>query len=412
VSWEAVTWANKQKLKKSYEQIVLLVLANCADPNGEAFVKWPGREHWWVYLSDRTRLPKSSLFRHLNTLVALGLGERTMLVLADGSRRPTFKLNMHAEFDIDLPEDSDRYDALFAKGLPENQSPPETEHDAQGEGDENDNDISRSQASETSIAPQSPTETGNSDAVIPSPETGSFPVLRLQEDSKPFSKDSPLPPSGGLPVVDQLWEEFVKAWGEPIPKMAIARTAWDHAETAKRSEIVAAAKGYWAWLKAHPKPPSAQSAQSFVRDVVGWAQWLRYTPDGGGAASITGSYPVASAEAKALAMLYEIVGKTDFFRDVKCRGGTLYHANPIRPRLLALAAAPPRAEWVRLDRQQAAAWDGMVSENVQFTRQRLQEGASAPWPWPPRKDGTLSPTAEGPAMTDDDVNALASENHK
>jgi hypothetical protein len=53
MSWEAVTWANKQKLKKSYEQIVLLVLANCADPNGEAFVKWPGRDHWWIYLSER-----------------------------------------------------------------------------------------------------------------------------------------------------------------------------------------------------------------------------------------------------------------------------------------------------------------------------------------------------------------------
>src|SRR3978361_1367326 len=112
MSWEAVTWANNQKLKKSYEQIVLLVLANCADPNGEAFVKWPGREHWWVYLSERTRLPKSSLFCHLNTLVALGLGERTMQVLADGSRRPTFKLRMEAAFDIDLPEDHERYEAI------------------------------------------------------------------------------------------------------------------------------------------------------------------------------------------------------------------------------------------------------------------------------------------------------------
>lgn len=122
MSWEAVTWANRQKLKKSYEQIVLLVLANCADPNGEAFVKWPGRDHWWVYLSEKTRLPKSSLFRHLNTIVMLGLGTRSEIVMADGSRRPTFSLNMAASFDIDLPEDEAKYSAVFAKASPESQS--------------------------------------------------------------------------------------------------------------------------------------------------------------------------------------------------------------------------------------------------------------------------------------------------
>lgn len=410
MSWEAVTWANKQKLKKSYEQIVLLVLANCADPNGEAFVKWPGRDHWWVYLSERTRLPKSSLFRHLNTLVALGLGERTMQVLADGTRRPTFKLNMAACFDIDTPEDEQRYIAATSKGSHDSQSPVGTENEEAEEHDENDSDISHNQPSETTIAPQSPVGTENPKSESPV-GTGPFPVLRLQEDSKPVPKDSPLPPSGGLPVRDDLWEEFVASWGEPIPKMQLARSAWDHAETTKHATIVAASKGYWTWLKGHPKPPSAQSAQSFIRDVAGWAQWLRYVPDAEGAAPpAPGSFPVRSREATAIATVYAIIGKMDFFRAVKARGGNVYHANPITPRLLALADAPPRAEWVTLDRQQAAAWDGLVSENVQIARNRLQEGASAPWPWPPRKDGTLSQAGPpDPTMTADDYAALANE---
>lgn len=410
MSWEAVTWANKQRLKKCYEQAVLLVLANCADPNGEAFVKWPGRDHWWVYLSDRTRLPKSSLFRHLNTIVALGLGERTMQVLADGSRRPTFKLNMEAAFDIDLPEDEERYNAVTAKGSHDSQSPRETGHDHDFEGEENDSDISHSQADEMEPAGQSPVGTGN-----PQPQspvgTDPFPVLRLQEDSLTVPKDSPLPPSGGLSLPDQLWEEFVKAWGEPIPKMQLARSCWDHAETAKRAEIVAAAKGYWTWLRAHPKPPSATSAQSFIRDAVGWGQWLRYVPDSGGIApALKTSYPLASAEGKAIAAAYQIAGKGDYLRSTMVRNGSVNYFLPVTPRLLALSNAPPPAEWVVLDRNQAGAWEGLISDAVAVqVRSRMREGARAPWPWPPRKDGTLSAGPPAGAIIDDDIDALASE---
>lgn len=394
MSWEAVTWANRQKLKKSYEQIVLLVLANCADPNGEAFVKWPGREHWWVYLSERTRLPKSSLFRHLNTLVALGLGERTMQVLTDGSRRPTFKLNMDAAFDIDLPEDSERYNAAFARTSGENQSPVGTEPEGDADEAENNSDISASHGAETPLAPQSPRETG----VSLRPETGPFPVLGLHKDSKPFSKDSPLPPSGGASVRDEVWDQFVGAWGEPIPKMAIARHAWDHTATEKRGEAVAAAKGYWCWLKAHPKPPSAQSAQSFLRDVAGWAQWLRYTPGASGTTpSAAASISCDSPEGRAIVKLYEVARTRPFVSH-----GVIRYLRPVTAQLLRLADAPERNDWVWIDdRQQIAAWSSFLSEYIASGRPELltergtgadrRRGFFAPWPWPPRKDGALSP---------------------
>jgi hypothetical protein len=414
VSWEAVTWASKQKLKKSYEQIVLLVLANCADPNGEAFVKWPGRDHWWIYLSERTRLPKSSLFRHLNTLVALGLGERTMQVMADGSRRPTFKLDMTTSFDIDLAEDQDRYIAATAKGSHESQSPRETEHDDAFDGDENDSDISHSQEPETEPASQSPVGTVNPQSQSPV-GTDPFPVLRLQEDSLLVPKDSPLPPSGGLRVPDQLWEEFVKAWGEPIPKMQLARSCWDHTETAKRAEIVAAAKGYWTWLRVHPKPPSAQSAQSFIRDAAGWAQWLRYAPDGesGKPASVTIGYPLTGPEGRALVVLHDIANVGDFLRGVMTRNGAVNYPLPVTPRLLALANAPPKTDWVTLDRNQAGAWEAVLSDAITVqVRSRMREGSRAPWPWPPRKDGTLSASPDDPTMNNEDLDALASEGQR
>ena len=105
MSWEANTWATKQRMKLPQEQLVLIMLGNCADPDAMAFSTWPGRDHWWRYLAKVTRLSRSSLFRHINTIVALGLASRSMIVLADGSKRPTIKLNLDVSFDIEKEED-------------------------------------------------------------------------------------------------------------------------------------------------------------------------------------------------------------------------------------------------------------------------------------------------------------------
>jgi hypothetical protein len=403
MSWEAVTWANNQKLKKSYEQIVLLVLANCADPNGEAFVKWPGRDHWWIYLSQRTRLPKSSLFRHLNTIVALGLGERSMLVLADGSRRPTFKLNMDATFDIDQPEDQQRYQAAFSKASPENESPVGTESADDLDHNENDNDISDSRDGETEIASQSPVGTGSEPAQSPV-GTEPFPVLRLQET--PYLVPKILPPSpqaGGSP--GPTFEDFTKAWKKPIDRLSVARSVWDRIETIKRGEAIAAAQGYWAFVGQQRKDYPPLSAQTFLREAAGWSQWLRYLPEGGGSAAASSGYPCASVEGRAVAVLYDIVGAGDFFRTAVRKADRVYYRLPVTPRLAALAQAPAPTEWATLARNQAAAWETFVAEHLTLqVRQRLREGSRAPWPWPPRKDGTLTATGPPDALaTEDDL---------
>jgi hypothetical protein len=410
VSWEAVSWANKQKLKKSFEQIVLLVLANCADPNGEAFAKWPGREHWWVYLSERTRLPKSSLFRHLNTLVALGLGNRSEQVLADGARRPTFKLNMDATFDIDRPEDAERYDAVFAKGSAENQSPVETGDDEAFAGAENDSDISHSQGPETARPPQSlveteksPVETGGEGA-SPGAGTDPFPVLGLHKDSNLVPKDSPLPPSGGPSAPEADWEEFLKSWRRPIERPSVAKAVFDRIETARRGEAITAAKGYFVWISQQRKEPAIVSAQTFLREATGWPQWLRYAPDADGAVpSVTTTYPLASPEGRAICVLYDVAGKLDFLRSVKIRNGAVYWPHPILPKLAALAQAGPRSTWVPATRQQAASWEEFIREFLSVTRSRLREGDMVPFPWRPNKDGSLPPAERPPPGTPDQL---------
>lgn len=414
MSWEAVTWASKQKLKKSYEQIVLLVLANCADPNGEAFVKWPGRDHWWVYLSERTRLPKSSLFRHLNTLVALDLGERSVQVLADGSRRPTFKLNMEASFDIDLPEDERRYNAVTAKGSMENQSPVGTEHDDGFEAGENDSDISHSQADNSEVAVQSPVGTGNAGSQSPV-GTEPFPVLRLQEDSLLVPKDSPLPPSGGL--AGPSFDDFRKAWLRPIDRMSLAERAWDHTPTAKRGEAITAVRGYFVFVSQQRKDYAVVSAQTFLREPSGWAQWLPYAPDAAGnAPSIVTGYARGSPEASALVNLHDALGVGSGFRSIFAKDSApVSYRKPMTDQIRAFAEMPPRDAWVKLDHKGAGAWTRFAPEVSMIPRTRtFRDGDMAPWIFPPSVTGKIY-TATGPPageLTEDDLDAFASESQR
>lgn len=392
MSWEAVTWASKQRMKLPHEQLILLVLANCADPNGEAFAKWPGREHWWKYLADRTRLSKSSLFRHINTLIELGLCTRSMMVLEDGTRRPTIRLDLEKSFDIEEFDEAHSHQR--------DQSHGETGGEESFEDAENTSDDSDFQAEITAPPVQSHGETS------PTGETEPFPIVGMHKDSITCSKENPPTPQGGLLAVDDGFEEFRKAWREPMQRMALVRSVWDGLPTARRGEAITAARGYFAWIAAQRKPPTVVSAQTFLRDAVGWTQWLRYAPQADGAQpSVSATYARESREGVAISVLYEIAGKGDFLRQFMLRNNAINYPLPITPRLLALADAPPRSQWVTLDRQQAGAWDGLLSEAVHVqVRSHLREGSCAPWPWPPRKGGTLSPT--GPPetlMSDDDL---------
>lgn len=401
MSWEANSWACKQRMKLPQEQLVLIVLGNCADPDGVAFSKWPGREHWWKYLAKLTRLSKSSLFRHINTIVALGLATRETMVLADGAKRPTINLDLRAAFDIESEED--RYE-LAAHSR---QSHGETGHEEDTEEAEtvsdtnvlhDQNDATKSQSHHETV----PTSGNEPDAAIPAHGTDPFPIVGTHIDSSiSCSKESPPTPSGGF-ARDDLWDQFVRAWGEPIPKMALARSAWDHVETARRPEVIAAAKGYWAWLKAHPKPPAAQSAQSFIRDSVGWAQWLRYTPGEGASAMISSAHPMQSPEAKAIIAAYEIAGLLQFVRSIMIRNGAVNYLKPVTPRLLALVEAGPKDSWPVLTRQQAAAWESFLRETVTVqVRKHLKADDRAPWPWPPSAEGKIYATGPPPAELSD-----------
>lgn len=112
------------------------------------------------------------------------------------------------------------------------------------------------------------------------------------------------------------------------------------------------------------------------------------------------SYSADSAEAKAIVAIHDLAGSLEFVR-IAMRSkldGSISYRVPITPRLLAFAEVPARDQWVELSQQQAAAWDRMLDDFVTVAvRKHLREGARAPWPWPPKKDGTTY-TEDGDAI--------------
>lgn len=399
MSWEANTWAVKQRMKLPQEQLVLIVLGNCADADAIAFSTWPGRDHWWGYLCKITRLSRSSLFRHINTIVSLGLASRSMIVLSDGSKRPTIALNLEATFDIESEEE--RYFAATQRPS-RDESHHETHDDADSIESENTNNTNNLQAENDDAETESHHETVAENAPLsPTHGTDRVPPVGLHIDSsKSCSKESPPTPQRGAEPSDGF-EEFKKAWARPIERLSVALTVWSHIATIKRGKAITAARGYWAWHgKQTVKPPPPMSAQTFLREESGWDQWLPYAPDADGVApAIANNHPLGTPAGKAIVELHELAGCDEALRSYMIRNGAVSYRLPVNPRLLALADAGPKSDWVTLSRQQAAAWEGFLRETVTVAvRKHLKESDRAPWPWPPRKDGTLSTT--GPPSTE------------
>jgi hypothetical protein len=396
VSWEAVAWANNQKLKKSHEQIVLLVLANNADKDGEAFTKWPYKDHWWHYLSEKTRLPRSSLFRHLNTIIALGLGSKSMIVLADGTKRPTIRLDMQANFDIDREADAQRYEvAVNGEMADDHESHPETDERNPPTADENSRDFKDSHGPDAPREDESRSET---EAAIPTRGNDPFPIVGMQKDSNKNPNLSPNPLSEGA---HDGFDDFVKTWGEPIPRYELAKAEWGRLPTDKHGECLAAAAGLWAWAAKNPKKPTP-SAQSFLRDRSGWMQWLRYTPDAGSIApQLAQGYARDSVEGIALVKLHDAVGVGEGFRQIYAKHGTVNYRKAMTPQIAAFAQMPARDNWVQVNHQQAGSWSALGRELSMMPRpKQFQSGDAAPWPWPPGKDGKLYTTSTGPPATE------------
>lgn len=110
-------------------------------------------------------------------------------------------------------------------------------------------------------------------------------------------------------------------------------------------------------------------------------------------------YGPDSTEAKAVKALHEIAGRSEAFWKIFRRSdGSVSFRKPMTPQFLALAQAPPREQWVKLDRNGGGAWESMMREffDPAMVRTHFAEGSYAPWPFPPSATGKIYTTTGPP----------------
>lgn len=217
---------------------------------------------------------------------------------------------------------------------------------------------------------------------------------------------------------------YVGTNNDPLERPHLEREREARARAERKAKFLAAFEGRWPTSASDSRRATANAAEDLTEDeerdaldgidpflerhkrtgrkgCPSGATYLaekRWTLLKQAAAAQDGGYHAAdSAEVRAIGVLHAIGGKTSFFHAVVKRPGAdrVFYRISVDPRLLALSTAPPPNDWVSLDRQQAAAWEAYLHAYLTVqNRSRMVEGARAPWPWPPRKDGTLSPESQ------------------
>lgn len=121
--------------------------------------------------------------------------------------------------------------------------------------------------------------------------------------------------------------------------------------------------------------------------------------------------PGGSPQAKAVEVIYGLSGKASAVHGfMRLRDRSIAYSREVTPQLLALADAPDQREWPVLNRQQAGAWNAVIDLYVALAAHgHLKEGAHAPWPWPPSKDGKIYAGTGPPdgSCSDDDLAEFA-----
>jgi hypothetical protein len=154
-------------------------------------------------------------------------------------------------------------------------------------------------------------------------------------------------------------------------------------------------------LQAQHKRDTSPNFHIWIRNR-GFEEFPAAAAEGGAPASTT-SFAVDSAEGRAIKALFAFARATLF----ENRGFVLYPL-PITPQVLAFGNLPEQSSWHWIEeRNQLGAWSTFLSSHIHRPRPELlttrgsgddeRRGMYAPWPWPPRKDGSISQNSEDAA---------------
>ena len=397
MSYETRTWAWNLMALRPATKLTLMVLADVADEEGRV-----------AYCSHKrmcklTNQSEGTVKRIIKELAAL-----TLLVRLPRFVSPEGVVNhvgigrqTSDGFVLHTRVTSDALDIIVAeqKALAKARGAAEHFDDDVGEGSESD--------------PPS-----DSDETIENGPPGESPVDPLKEDSK-RKIPTPTPPKGGVLKIEddsetkESFERFRSAYPITIEDEPRALKTWRLLSPADREIRITAAARYADEVKRYKRTPFA--AHRWLGDGTPKREgrWQGYATTGTLTATAPTSsvVPFDSRAAKALVTVCRVLGMSS---PPRCSTGYVCSA-PITPQILALADAPPESEWIEhaIGTQRAGAWRSLRELLPPRWGMPRLEKIRSPWEWPPRVDGTLSPTgpseSTGPPqslMTADDERAL------
>jgi DNA-binding Lrp family transcriptional regulator len=242
-------------------------------------------------------------------------------------------------------------------------------------------------------------------------------VEGLKENNS--KKDSPLTPlTGGERAIDEELERDIEAFREaypaPITDMPRFRTVFNSMGADERDKVITAAKGYRRYitdLERKGRGRNVKNAHIWVANGL----WQGYVTSGekAVAAALITQAPVDSETGKAWATAHRIAHVSPLES-----AGRYYIPRPLTPQELALAQAPAIEQWIFIEAEQAnqcGAWRSFLRD-VLADRARPElvwdrnpggrRGFMAPWPWPPKRDGSLCQTAPPEVITEQDAAAF------
>lgn len=224
--------------------------------------------------------------------------------------------------------------------------------------------------------------------------------------SEPEPELSPKVPSGDVSEansVDQVEpEHFGPAWvswpGHEVMRRDLALTEFRQL-SADKQQLCRAAIPHFVKMQHHLGRKHPPNFHIWIRNA-GFEEFPSATLEAAAPGSAS-SYDVAGREARAIKALYGLARVPVF----EHRGRVVYPL-PVTSQVLAFGDAPPRSAWCWIDeRAQLAAWSAFLTGHVHVERRpsllttrgegaEARSGFFAPWPWPPRKDGSVSEVSE------------------
>jgi len=371
---EAHAWARNLRLRNPLAKLVLCMLTQYVNGDGVCFVSIDE-------LGKDCELAPNTIRSRLTWLEEMGVIARRQQWLDEKGRRNADGIGRRTTDDIRLLIETDN-EVLDQRIAGENQPESAEISPSPGEGLNAGPDITR-----------------------PSPALQQ-PFTCVQGLTSEPEPESPPTPSGGeresVEVLEEP-EDFGPAW-----------SSWPGHEVMRRDLALAEFRELPPDKQRHCRAAIAlfvkMQAQLGRKHPPNFHLWIRNRgfeefptaanadPDAGSASPT--SFDVGSAEGRAIRAVFA-VARTPLFEH---RGRVVYPL-PVTAQVLAFAQAGNSAGWQWIeDRNQIAAWQAFLSAHVHKPRPSLvmtrgsgdqaRQGIYAPWPWPPRKDGSLSSSGE------------------